>query len=827
MREMRHASWWAWTTGIVAACAIAGILALRYFSPAVPLDIGRPLRIGFEENPPVQIRTAEGYSGLSVETVREAARRAGIQLEWVETGKSSEESLRQARVDLWPLVVDLPERRQYMHFAHPWMHSSYVLLFREGTPIAEPGFHGQIAVFKIPLHSRLARARFPAAKVVDSPALHGVISQVCTGAAAAGFFEMRMAQSELRERPPECAGVVLRLHTIPDMRLQAGLASTFAAAAQADRIQREIANMFQDGSLAVLIAKYSYFGLDDTWASYEQIDANKRRQWLAWLAIALAFAAGVVLWQASSLRQRKRSESALRESEERFRSLANTVPVMIMAAGADGKTTFFNKTWLDFTGRSLQEELGWRWTERLHQDDRARATAEYSASLAAREDCRVEFRLRRADGEYRHMMFTGVPRIEPSGVFAGYIASCVDLTDMKSAQEEASERQNLESLGVLAGGIAHDFNNLLGGTLSYSELAQMKLDEGIAPDEELLKIREVAVRGCEIVRQLMIFAGKERGSVEELDVSSLVREMLKLLGVSVSKRAVLKTNLRKGLLAVRGNPAQIRQVVMNLVINASEAIGERDGVVRVETGCVQVRPGSSLPAAKGLAEGNYLLLEVSDNGSGMTQETQRKAFDPFFTTKFAGRGMGLAVVQQIVRGLGGGIHVVSSVGSGTSIKVLLPCTTESVSADRLIAAGEHPEAQTQSQPARTVLVVEDEEALLFAVSKLLQRRGFFVIQASTGSAALELIRNFENEVDAMLLDFTLPGVSSREVLQEARRRRPHVPVILTSAYSRESVAASLAGIEVENFIRKPFQIEELLSLLQASPFLGTSSAYEA
>ena len=187
--------------GIVAACAIAGLLALHYFARPVPTPPQRPLRIGFEDNPPFQTRTANGYAGLTVETVREAAKRAGIKLEWVETGKSSEESLRHNLVDLWPLVVDLPERRKYMHFARPWMHSSYVLLFREGTPPVGSGFTGKIAVFGIPLHSRVLHERFPKALVVETLASHGVMTQVCTGAVAAGFFEMRVAHSELRDSP--------------------------------------------------------------------------------------------------------------------------------------------------------------------------------------------------------------------------------------------------------------------------------------------------------------------------------------------------------------------------------------------------------------------------------------------------------------------------------------------------------------------------------------------------------------------------------------------------------------------------------------------------
>ena len=284
---------------------------------------------------------------------------------------------------------------------------------------------------------------------------------------------------------------------------------------------------------------------------------------------------------------------------------------------------------------------------------------------------------------------------------------------------------------------------------------------------------------------------------------------------------MLATNLSNGLPAVRGNPAQIRQVVMNLVTNASEAIGERDGVIRVANECVLASAISNNPELKGLTDGAYLRLEVTDNGSGMTPETLRRAFDPFFTTKFAGRGMGLAVVQQIVRGLGGTLHVTSSVGKGTSIRILMPCAEGSVSAkDGHMAA----RRRTDEVPAaRTILIVEDEEALLVALSKLLKRKGFSVIQASNGSSALELIRDVETHIDAMLLDATLPGVPSRAVLEETRRLRPDLLAIVTSAYSRENVTVSLAGLTVKDFIRKPFHIEDLMVLLQQDASLGTPS----
>jgi PAS domain S-box-containing protein len=811
MDVLRFSGLWKRVGAIVA---VGAILAFWRFTARVPAVPQHPLRVGFESNPPVQIRTDSGFSGLGVETVNEAAKRAGIKLEWVETGTSSEEAFRRGLVDLWPLMVNLPDRRKYIHFARPWMHSSNALMVLEGAPPPGDDFQGRIAVYKMPLHLRLLHERFPKAQIVETTSVPGVAKQVCIGAVTAGFFEARVAFSQLREKPPECSSAALRVINLNDLRFQAGLASTFEAARAADKIQVEIDNMFRDGSLSVLIARYSYFGLDDTWASYERMAVAERWRLLTWVGCGLVLVAGVTLWLASSLRQRKRAEAALRESEGRFRSLANTAPVMIVASGPDGHATFFNKTWLDFTGRTAEQALGYGWLESVHPEDRAHTLSEYSCSLAAQKNCRIEYRLRRNDGEYRYVMCSGVPRLELDGRFAGYIASCLDLTEIKSAQEEALNRQHLESLGVLAGGIAHDFNNLLGGTLAYCELAQAKLAEGAALDDELRQIQASAIRGSEIVRQLMIFAGSERGTLEPVDVSSLVEEMLELLKVSVSKHAVLKTSLAKALPPVRGNSAQIRQVVMNLVTNASEAIGDRDGVIRVLTERVAVSSNSGSPQWANLPEGDYLWLMVSDTGCGMAPETQSRAFDPFYTTKFAGRGMGLAVVQQIVRQLGGAIHVVSSLGHGTTVNIALPCAAETAHAGYVNDLIRPRSWEAKVQNGQTILVVEDEPVLLAGVSKVLRRNGFSVIEAKDGSAGLEQVRAHQKHIDAMLLDITLPGVSSREIFEEADKLRPDLVVILTSAYSEDSVRTLFAGLIVEHFIRKPFRIDDLVSLLR-------------
>ena len=293
-----------------------------------------------------------------------------------------------------------------------------------------------------------------------------------------------------------------------------------------------------------------------------------------------------------------RADAARREGEERFRNLADTAPLMIWVAGPDKGCTFVNRGWLSFTGRTLEQELGNGWTAGIHPDDLEYCFNTYASAFDERRAFQLEHRLRRADGEYRWVLGSGVPRFGPDGEFTGYIGNCTDITDLKRSQEEDVARQKLESVGRLAGGIAHDFNNLLGGVLAQADLALSELADGSPPDEPLNRIRTVAIRGAGIVRQLMIYAGHEDAVSEPVDLSSLIGEMMELLNVVVSKHAVLKTELGSGLPAVQANPAQLRQLVMNLVTNASEAIGERDGVITIRTARRQWPARSRRPAAR-------------------------------------------------------------------------------------------------------------------------------------------------------------------------------------------------------------------------------------
>jgi CheY-like chemotaxis protein len=297
-----------------------------------------------------------------------------------------------------------------------------------------------------------------------------------------------------------------------------------------------------------------------------------------------------------------------------------------------------------------------------------------------------------------------------------------------------------------------------------------------------------------------------------MDVSKAVQEMLGFLTLTISKRAVLATALGESLPPVRARGAQLRQIVMNLVMNASDAIGDREGIIRVSTASITLARDPVGATPDSLPEGDYVQLEVSDTGRGMPPETQARVFDPFFSTKAAGRGLGLAVVHGIVRSLRGTICVASEPGKGASFRVLLPCA----GAGAGVTNGAIPRAEQAPPPLpkATVLIVEDEEPLRLAVAKMLRRSGFEVLEAADGSEAANLLRAKAGEIDVVLLDMTIPGAPSHEVVAEAAKARPDLKVVLTSAYSEEMAKPVMSAPSVRTFIRKPFQLADLVRTLR-------------
>jgi len=369
---------------------------------------------------------------------------------------------------------------------------------------------------------------------------------------------------------------------------------------------------------------------------------------------------------------RKRVEAKLRESEERFGNMADTAPVMIWVSGTDKHCTFFNKAWLEFRGRTMEQELGDGWSDGVHPDDFQRCLSTYCKSFDARSTFQMEYRLRRADGEYRWILDNGVPRYESDGVFAGYVGSCIDITDLKAAHEDDLRRRKLESLGLLARGVGHDFNNLQSAIIMIAETLLERLEANSIVAPEIKQIRDIAMRGSDLTRQLTIYAGQDIADMEPVNLSQVVEEMHTLLEVSIAKRAKLTTHLDRNLPVVMANSGHIRQILLNLVMNAAEAMGDKPGAIDITTSRTKIAAGHDVSLVASLKQGEYLKLEISDTGRGIRREHQAKIFDPFFTTKTAGHGLGLSVVHGIVRRYEGSLGVQSTPNKGTRIEILLP-----------------------------------------------------------------------------------------------------------------------------------------------------------
>jgi two-component system, cell cycle sensor histidine kinase and response regulator CckA len=505
---------------------------------------------------------------------------------------------------------------------------------------------------------------------------------------------------------------------------------------------------------------------------------------------------------------KQRTDAALHETEERFSKLADTAPVIMWLKDTNHRITFVNRSAVEFFGLSTEQLISDGLAQAIHPDDVASARAVYYEASDRRASCQAEFRARRADGEYRHMLGTSGPRYV-GGIYVGQAGTIVDVTDLKRRQDADLARQKLESLGTLAGGIAHDFNNLLGAIVAQTELALGELANGAPAEGEMRTIASVAMRGAEIVRQLIAYAGEKETALEPVNISRLIEDSLELLKVVVSKHAALRLHLASDGLAVRANPGTIRQILINLVTNASEAIGQRDGVIQVHVSRATIQPYLQA-AADALPAGDYVQLEISDTGCGIALENQSKIFDPFFSMKSPGRGLGLSVVQGIVKRLGGTITVSSAVGEGSAFQILLPVAGDPI-ADCHRSQG-HAE-ETRRAVSGAILLVDDEESIRRAVSRMLEKEGFTVLNAAAGSEAMEILGIHGTALTAMILDATLPGIPSPEILREARRLRPDMRVIVTSAYSEQKVASMFSRPEGQLFLLKPYLLADVLKLL--------------
>ncbi len=395
-----------------------------------------------------------------------------------------------------------------------------------------------------------------------------------------------------------------------------------------------------------------------------------------------------------------------------------------------------------------------------------------------------------------------------------------DITERKQMERERERvslqllhTQKLEGLGLIAGGIAHDFNNLLMAVLGNADLALADIDAHSPVHASLLEIKTTALRAADLCRQMLAYSGRGRFVLEPLDLSLLVGEMSHLLQVSISKQAMLRFNLARVLPAIEADATQMRQVVLNLVINGSEAIGSRSGAIGVTTGVMECDEAYIRTTYLNVntPPGTYAYVEVSDTGCGMDSETQARIFDPFFTTKFTGRGLGLAAVLGIVRGHRGAIKVYSEVGKGTTFKVLFPTSQE---AARAPAAAEAPTANWRGEG--TVLLVDDEETVRWIGKRMLERLGFRVITACDGSEAIQVFQQQSPPPTCVVMDLTMPHMDGESAFRELRRIKPDLKVIICSGYNEQEVTERFVGKGLTGFVAKPYQFGELRDVLRGA-----------
>ncbi len=398
------------------------------------------------------------------------------------------------------------------------------------------------------------------------------------------------------------------------------------------------------------------------------------------------------------------------------------------------------------------------------------------------------------------------------------ITTLVDLTDLKQVEEERKalqqkmlETQKLESLGVLAGGIAHDFNNLLTVIIANSSILRVADQDAAARAERLQVIETAAYRAADLCRQMLAYSGKGRFVVERIDLNNLVRETMNLLQVSISKKARLSLDLADGLPAVEADASQIQQVVMNLVINASDALGDQAGEIRLATRRDRPKPGpGAVTHSFDLPAGACACLEVADSGCGMAPATLARIFDPFFTTKFTGRGLGLAAVLGIVRACRGALTVESTPNVGTTFRLYLP---EAGGAESPAPEPAPARASVGPGPRGTILVADDEPGVLATAKYVLEHEGYEVVAAASGPEALARFHAAPQRFSAVLLDLTMSGLNGAEVLREIRAINPEVNVLMMSGYSEQDVLDQLDGHCAVEIIHKPFTRDILLTRL--------------
>ncbi|SCY48865.1 response regulator [Desulfoluna spongiiphila] len=523
-----------------------------------------------------------------------------------------------------------------------------------------------------------------------------------------------------------------------------------------------------------------------------------------------------------------RAMEALSKSEEKYKLAALTASDLISewSPATDDLVWFGNIDAVIGSAPETRPTTMEAWLSLIHPDDRQRIADTYRNKTHCATAAPMDYRVRHLSHGWRHFR-ERTTTLRSKGGATKVLRACNDITREKNAEEERiifelkmQHAQKLESLGIIAGGIAHDFNNILMAVLGHADIALEEVEGNPGPQKALNSIVTAGKRATELARQLLVYSGKGKLETSIVNVNTLVSDMMSLIEVSVSKKVRILFHPGRHTPHIEGNLSQLRQVVLNLLTNASQAIGNASGQIEIRTGKVfctrsdldacsmPVRPDVDAP----LPEATYTFIDIDDTGCGMDATTRNKLFDPFYTTKKTGTGLGMAAVLGIIRQLRGTMTVDSTPGVGTHIRVLLPASLAAVENRK------QPEAPPTEKPIRQqgglILIADDEEPVRKISQRMVEKLGFSVISAKDGREAVSLYKAHRQKIRCVILDMTMPGLSGSEALDQIRIVNPSAKAIIASGYGSAPSESDLAADDSCSYLQKPYQISELKQVLR-------------
>ena len=547
----------------------------------------------------------------------------------------------------------------------------------------------------------------------------------------------------------------------------------------------------------IVIARFRGRRKDGTWLHLEGTAANRLDE----------PAVGAIVINYRDVTHQERAAEALRTSEERFRLVSRATNDAVWDLDLTTGAVWWShsvQALFGFTPAEVGRDAGW-WADRVHPDDRERVLTSSQAALdEGAASWSAEFRFRRADDAYARVVDRAYILRDADGRAVRMLGSMMDVTERRSLEEQLVQAQKMEAVGRLAGGIAHDFNNLLTAILGSADLLLDTLSPDAPEREDLDEIRKAANRAADLTRQLLAFSRQQVLAPQTLDMNALVANLEKLLRRLIGEDVELRTVLAPDLGAVRADPGQLEQVIVNLAVNSRDAMPQ-GGQLTIETANVEfdeAYAAEHFPAEPG----SYVLLAVTDTGTGMDAQTKSHIFEPFFTTKEKGKGtgLGLATVYGIVKQSDGYIWVYSEPGHGTSFMIYLPRVPDAPGPVRPAF-----EPSASARGSETVLAVEDDEMVRALIRRMLETRGYTVLLASHGDEALRLLERHPGCIDLLMTDVVMPGMSGRDLADRVAELRPSIKVLYLSGYTDDAIVRHGVLEPGIAFLQKPFTADRL------------------